>query len=559
MRPADVVMQLDRLGSFHQFRLSFMRTLMRRMITEKWQIEAPVFDLDSNGYGTVVYEVQAKYSRYSFVLFSHYLDDSLRNDRVIADQWDLTMALCEGSVDQEQLEHLRANVPLQEAGRVDSRVFVLSRANRSARNFNYVVDQLAQGSQPDVNKIAEVGYLYRTTAAYGSGKLGMADWDKVRGKHRDFSRPFAAEMFTCFMLRHFSLQQADFIARQRSPDTAVVLDDQIKRYFGIGNSTGLGMAPFLINHPQLINQWVEVRETALATVLVEGQVTDEALDNLQCTAKRVIQHLDEIVTDDALQRQSNQCVHDQLQQVVLPWLKEYGASLSSWTQLTEHAQANWRVETQELINSLLIELYPQLVDRLEEQMDIVERYDLVPEMPLVELRNSIERAYDWALKIDFSQPQEQGVFWYRSEEKMEPRLGQTNIDIGEERQMPLAIGRSVRECYDAICAYLAEYPNDDIAHFLLRQPEFRGIICRIQTMANCRYGEIRENLVHKAVLPMHLLRCKLSFFGVSKFDPRSRLWVRNTMFQGAPLISDFSSPIANQLADGWQFPVKPTN
>ena len=136
---------------------------------------------------------------------------------------DLTMALCEGSVDQEQLEHLRANVPLQEAGRVDSRVFVLSRANRSARNFNYVVDQLAQGSQPDVNKIAEVGYLYRTTAAYGSGKLGMADWDKVRGKHRDFSRPFAAEMFTCFMLRHFSLQQADFIARQRAPDTAVVL------------------------------------------------------------------------------------------------------------------------------------------------------------------------------------------------------------------------------------------------------------------------------------------------------------------------------------------------
>ena len=244
---------------------------------------------------------------------------------------------------------------------------------------------------------------------------------------------------------------------------------------------------------------------------------------------------------------------------MLPWLQTHGADLSNWQQLTEHAQANWRVETQELVNSLLIELYPQLVDGLEEQMDVTERYDLVPEMPLRELCISIESAYDWALKIDFSQPQEQGVFWYRSEEKMEPRLGQTDIDIGAERQMPLAIGRSVRDCYDAICAYLAEYPDDDIAHFLLRQPEYRGIICRIQTMANCRYGEIRENLVHKEVLPMHLLRCKLSFFGVSKFDPRSRLWVRNTMFQGAPLISDFSSQIADRLADGWQFPVKPAN
>ena len=204
LRPASQVMQLERLGSFHQSRLSFMRTLVRRMVAENWQINSPIFDLDDQGYGTVVYEVEAKYGTFSYVLFSHYLDSENRNDRVIANQWDLTMALCEGAVDAEQLEFLRANVPKQEAGRVDSRVLVLSRANRSARTFEYVVDKLAQGHQPDVDVIAEVGYLYRTTAAYGSGKLGMADWEKVRTKHRDFARPFAAEMFTCYMLRHFS-------------------------------------------------------------------------------------------------------------------------------------------------------------------------------------------------------------------------------------------------------------------------------------------------------------------------------------------------------------------
>ena len=58
MRPASQVMQLERLGSFHQSRLSFMRTLVRRMVAENWQISSPVFDLDEQGYGTVVYQVR---------------------------------------------------------------------------------------------------------------------------------------------------------------------------------------------------------------------------------------------------------------------------------------------------------------------------------------------------------------------------------------------------------------------------------------------------------------------------------------------------------------------
>ena len=558
MRPASQVMQLNRLGSFHQSRISFMRTLVRRMVQENWQIQSRIFDLDAEGYGTAVYEIKARYGSYSFVLFSHYLDPDRRNDRVIADQWDLTMALCEGRVDDEQLEFLRDNVPKQEAGRVDSRVFVLSRGNRSGRTFDYVVDQLASGQQPDVDVIAEVGYLYRTTAAYGSGKLGMADWEKVRTKHRDFARPFAAEMFTCFMLRHFSLQHADYIAAQRSPTRAVKLDDQIKRYFGIGNSTGLGMAPFLINHPMLINQWIEQRETALARAIVAGEAgIDRAhLDAFSQSTARVIQHLGEISTGDSQQTLSNGLVREELQQLQR-WLQTEGenivASQYSWGELVQYAEQSWHIETQEVINSLLIELYPELVDELEEMMAVEEDQHLIPQMSLAELQALIEDKYDWALAIDFSQAESQGSFWYRSEEKMEPRLGQTHVDLGMEKQMPLAIGLMVRQCYDQVCAHIQQFPLQDVAHFILEQPDLSGVICRIQTMAQSQYGDIRENLAHSNVLPIHLLRCKLSFFGVSKFDPRSRLWVRNTMFQGAPLVSDFDQP----FFDDWQFPIKP--
>ena len=113
MRPAAKVMQLDRLGSLHQSRLSFMRTLVRRMVKENWQISTPIFDLNEEGFGRVVYQIQARYGVFSFVVFSHYLDPERRNDRVIADQWDLTMALCEGEIDSDQLSFLQRNVPKQ--------------------------------------------------------------------------------------------------------------------------------------------------------------------------------------------------------------------------------------------------------------------------------------------------------------------------------------------------------------------------------------------------------------------------------------------------------------
>lgn len=557
MRPASKVMQLDRLGSLHQSRLSFMRTLVRRMVAENWQISAPVFDLDEQGFGKVVYQIQARYGVFSFVVFSHYLDPGCRNDRVIADQWDLTMALCEGTIDSDQLSFLQNNVPKQEAGRVDSRVLVLSRANRSARTFEYVVDELSNGRQPNVDVIAEVGYLYRTTAAYGSGKLGMADWEKVWTKHRDFARPFAAEMFTCYLLRHFSIKQAEFLASKRDPQSAVEIEEDLKRYIGIGNSTGLGMAPFLINHPLLINQWIEMRETALARVVKQSElgITAGIVDQLAESVSRVLKHLSEIITEDERQSRVNTEVGEELKMLRL-WLVEQRSDLVnylSWEALTQFAEDNWHVETQEVINTLLIELYPELVDDLEERMWVDESYEIVPEMSVADFIILTETKYDWALSIDFSKHEALGVFWYRSEEKMEPRLGHTGVDIGMDKEMPLGIARRVRDCYDQLCQYDNDNSGKNIAHFIVKNPTYNGIVARIQTMSQSFYGDIRENLVHKDVLPINLLRCKLSFFGVSKFDPRSRLWVRNTMFQGAPLVDDFGKP----FSDNWHFPIKP--
>ena len=51
------------------------------------------------------------------------------------------------------------------------------------------------------------------------------------------------------------------------------------------------------------------------------------------------------------------------------------------------------------------------------------------------------------------------------------------------------------------------------------------------------------------MLPIDMLRCKLAFFGASKFDPKSDRWTRITLCQGAPLFDELDN------ADDWWLPV----
>lgn len=551
-------MDLARLGSMHQSRLSFMRKLVRKMMAEAWQITPSLIDLNQHGHGTKVYSIKANGNRYSYVLFSDHLAVEDRNDRVIADKWNVTMALCIGDVSDDQLQVLRCNVPKQEAGRAHSNMLVLSRGNKSARSFDYVVDQLASGQQPCLDKLASVGYLYRTTAVYGSGKFGMADWNKVTKECPEFASPFAAEMFNCFMLRHFSVEQAEYLAAMKAPATAVHLEQNVKRFIGIGNSTGLGMAPYLIRHPLLISQWILTREKAIARVVHIAEVSSSKLSELSGVFAKAILHVQQTEVPDVRQISRNEVLVRELL-TLNDWLLSsdvsYAQKYSNYTSLVAYVDAHMSLETQEMVNSCLMEVYPELVDDFEQYSCVDEHYQIQPAMSLQDLQSLIESRYDWALSIDFGQRAANHYFWYRSEEKMEPRLGERFSEPGADQEMPLTIARLVRKCYDCLLSDIAQYdqlPEQcSVAYFLQRHPKQAGIVQRIQTMSQQCYGEIRANLADIDMLPLDLLRCKLSFFGVSKFDPKSKLWVRNTMFQGAPTVSNIGEP----FQDNWCFPV----
>ncbi len=543
-RPVDTVMDLNRLGTLYPYPLSFMRCLVRKIMGGNWSINRAKFELDKDGYGEAVYEVNTGAGLYRFVVFSHYLDPAERSDRVIAEKWDMTATLCTGVLTEERLQKLRDNVPLQEAGRVDSNCMVLTRANKSGRNFNYVVDCLVKGQQPNLEVIAKVGYLFRTTAVYGSGKFGMADWEKIKLRFPEFGSPFMAEMLVCFLIRQFSLELTDWVARQKGAQTK--LSDDIKRYIGIGNATGLGMAPYLITHPRLISNWIHIRETALRRVM-ENPVTEAKHFEFLATLQKAIQHLSEIDTDNQEQNKLNKTAREEAYNLMV-WTD--ANSPDSWTAIIEKTAQTCQFETQELVNSVLLEVYRDQIYDLQSQLCDDEQYELIPEMHVSELKSLIRTHYDWALDEDYAGKDCLDTFWYRSEEKMEPRLGRRSQEPGAEKEMLLGMGYAVKCCFDELAK---GDPDLSVAAFVFSHPEHRYIIRRIQTMANSACGEIRSNLLDADVLPIQLLRCKLSFFGVGKFDPRSRLWVRNTMFQGAPIVSD----IGQYFADDWCFPVRP--
>lgn len=545
-RSPETVMRLSRMGSAHQSRLSFMRTLLRRMKRENWQFECSLWEFDDHGVGRAVYQAIGPERTYSLVAFAHELPDELRSDRVIAEAWDATFTLFDGIPTEADLKRLANNVPKQEAGRVTPSELSLSRANRSMRLFDYVADTLAKGEQPEREKLERIGYLMRTTAVYGSGKFGAADRDKIQDRE-ELSGPFQAEMLSVWLIRAFTLDLVEYMAKVRGDDKAVALDPVLRRCIGVGNSTGLGMAPFIVNHPILLNNWMMAREEALARVRSQVTVSEDKLERFRKFLARA--------QINAMQWESEHPIQKPRIQTLQQELKRFSEHLNSvdttqpnlWNMLYLWCEAQLTEETQEQVAMLMLEPYPELVDGLTDCMNADETLPMIDtRLSIQSMRDLLKTHYQWALDTDFSAVTSRNRFWYVSEEKLEPRLGERFSEPGMELEQPLCVAWHVSQLDKA----LATCAETSLAAFLLTHPEFRHVVRRAQMAEKYPYMEIRDNLIDADMLPINMLRLKLSFFGATHFDPRSDRWERITMFQGAP----FPHEITTLSPEGWAYP-----
>ena len=538
LRDPKIVMKLSRLGSFHQSKLSFLRSFLNEF--KDWKYNRDFFDLNDRGYGVAIYSFSKDKKTYSLVCFANELKDEERSDRVIATKWDAAFALYDGIPSKIDIDRLSQNVPKQEVGRLSYKELTLSRANRSVRAFNYVVECLSKGIQPNTNELSKVGYLYRTTAVYGSGKFGLAD--RFRIKNRDeINGPFRLEMMLVYLVRQFTFDQVNHIAKHKNPKDAVELDLDICRNLGIGNSTGLGMAPFIVNHPSLLNNWILAKETALKKIREIEKVSEEEFKIFYNCLTKSLKNVTSWNTDSEYQKKKIKNLINDLQNLI-NYLKDNidKSNFYIFDKLYNWAEENLSEEGVEYLVSIMMEPYNKITDPLISQMSSDEdsSFNIPVDRTINDLREIIEKNYSDILKIDFSKNENNKKFWFISKNKEEPRIGDRFEDNGSELEQPTAIARDIKKLYETIFTLKNSLK---VGNFLVQNNDLRHIVRRVFITEKYPYSEIQDNTIGSKLVPIDMLRLKLSFFGAVKFDPRSDKWLRICMFQGAPLPNELNS------------------
>ena len=538
LRDPKIVMKLSRLGSFHQSKLSFLRSFLNEF--KDWKYNRDFFDLNDRGYGVAIYSFSKDKKTYSLVCFANELKDEERSDRVIATKWDAAFALYDGIPSKIDIDRLSQNVPKQEVGRLSYKELTLSRANRSVRAFNYVVECLSKGIQPNTNELSKVGYLYRTTAVYGSGKFGLAD--RFRIKNRDeINGPFRLEMMLVYLVRQFTFDQVNHIAKHKNPKDAVELKLDICRNLGIGNSTGLGMAPFIVNHPSLLNNWILAKETALKKIREIEKVSEEEFKIFYNCLTKSLKNVTSWNTDSEYQKKKINNLINDLQNLI-NYLKDniHKSNFYIFDKLYNWAEENLSEEGVEFLVSIMMEPYNKITDPLISQMSSDEdsSFNIPVDRTINDLREIIEKNYSDILKIDFSKNENNKKFWFISKNKEEPRIGDRFEDNGSELEQPTAIARDIKKLYETIFTLKNSLK---IGNFLVQNNDLRHIVRRVFITEKYPYSESQDNTIGSKLVPIDMLRLKLSFFGAVKFDPRSDKWLRICMFQGAPLPNELNS------------------
>ncbi len=547
-RPAAGIATPAALSAVKASRLSFLRILIARMAKERWRIAKQRFDLDDCGRGIAVYRIDTTDRPLHFVVFSDQLEETARTDRIIANHYDGEAFLCLGEVTAERIAAQRGEFADFLYGRADIETLGWTRVNRSGRIFDHVVDALASGRQPDIDRLMEAGYLLRNNGYWGNGRHGSASFAGLPADTA-IGEPYHGDLLTLYLWRQFSHDLVDHMAARRGTTGAVRLHSALKRYLGVGNASGLGLIPFVIRHPQRIHNWCAARESVITRA--KAMPADRtAIARLGTIVARAIAYYSEGIQVRAGIFAGSARLTADLERLAAR-IAAQGDALS-WSTLCHWATDALHPEALETLHSALIELFPDLCgDALAAMRRSASPPEAVdPAQSATELLAILETRYDWALAIDRTLPQARRHFWYLSADNLEPRHGVRGVDPMEEYETFVDVAGMMQSLRDAL---LAAPPGQTLDRLLFARPDLRHAVARVQASDGYPYGEVRANIIDADFEPCHLIRFLLTAYGMEKLDPQSRLWVRGTFLQGAPLAED----IAAGKEGDWIYPWRP--
>jgi hypothetical protein len=334
--------------------------------------------------------------------------------------------------------------------------------------------------------------------------------------------------------------------------TAARFNSAWGRYFGLGNATGLGLVPYAFKHPRVLDAWAQVRERALAAVRSIDR--DEAVDRIPVLARwidRAEAHFAGLVSDDDRAPWLSPSELAMLAARTRTELGRVSGTHRPFDELYRWAEAD-SVETCELVVSLLLELDDTISDdALDLLLRADERVDVDPSQTVGELRQLLHLRYSWIDDLDLEAPSAGHFWWVVSDNTDEPRRAPRRLIDPAHREVAIDIARRVL----ALRAHLDASPSDDtVGQVLVVHPELGGAVKRVLGN-NTQYGEPIANACDAEFLPLDLQRYQLAMYGMDNFSPKSTDWLRVTLNQGAPRISDLNS--GAPLHDTWAFPARP--
>ena len=319
----------------------------------------------------------------------------------------------------------------------------------------------------------------------------------------------------------------------KNPNRFVPIAENFKKELGLEfNRSRYGT--ILDRAPQFICRWISVREEALVRVLNLRQTSTQKRNAFKTQLEASLRHLEQWHTGDLTYRETIEKIKVEVVEVIknIPRFPK----INFWQLVMNWCDENFCLATQEFISSIILELHPELVDDLENFTGIDETCTINPKMNLSELKQIISKKYSWIKNFEFEKNSSISNFWYRSIEKEEPRVGHRFTEEGSNKEIKVGIAYEISKLESDLDKYMKKFSDTNVANFLTTKPFWRTLIMRIQSLELCSYAEVQANLLDQTFRPIDLLRFKLAMFGATKFDPKSSLWLRVSIFQDAPLI-----------------------
>lgn len=555
-RPASELMRPERLAALQPGRMSITRSLMNKMLRERWDIRKERFDVDAAGAGTAIYSIKTPTQEFSFIAFSFPPSRTARTGRIIGRAWDMMGTLNEGPATEADIEAARSELPKLYRGRATPKSLVWARANRSMRVFDQTLAALASGQQPSVEMLAQVCYLMRNTGLDGNGTFGTRSFPSLGANH-PLGGVLQAQLVTAYLMREYSCDLVEHLAQLQS-DKAVPLDPAIRRFLGVGNGSALGLIFFIQKHPRLIGSWLAAREEAIAKAAAlpvgRGDARTEKL--LSLIKRAIVFRREDRVVYEFIANSAD--IADDLEKVAAALAELNSTGLVAGRSeayplhaIARHLELQIRLEALETYYSLLLELVPETADKLAATVTGVDEVNVVPSQTVGELIQMIEAQYQWALDIDMSGPDAHKYIWYKSETAEEPRRG-----ARDEAPEALDLGFDLCGGIQSLLASLRAEKDSklSVARFLMRHPGERYLVARIQALKDFAYHSPIANINAEDFTPIDLVRLmNAGLHGVDKTRDFLRRNLRGVIYHGAP------SP--DEIRAGkegvWAYPAEP--